>query len=302
MNHEEKAKELFKEGYNCAQSVFCAYCEETNIDLHTALKLSSSFGGGMGRLREVCGAVTGMFMVAGVLYGYEDPTNQKLKADHYARIQKLANEFREQNNSIICRELLGSEGNDTTPIPQARTKEYYTKRPCIDLVGDAAKIIENYIKENENMRIAVTFENGQIFQHFGQTKQFKIYEVTDNNVISSQVIDAEGNGHGSLAKFLKTQNVDSIICGGIGGGAKQGLDEAEIKLYGGVSGEADLSIENLLNNTLVYDPEVECNHHDHEGHNSNHNSNNEHGSVNHGSGEHGNGKHGSGEHNCGSHS
>ena len=149
MNHEEKARELFKEGYNCSQSVFGAFCDETNIDVHTALKLSSSFGGGMGRLREVCGAVSGMFLVAGVLYGYDNPTDQKIKAHHYARIQKLANEFKEQNKSIICRELLGLEGNDTTPIPQARTTEYYTKRPCIDLVGDAAKIIENYMKEDE---------------------------------------------------------------------------------------------------------------------------------------------------------
>jgi len=152
------------------------------------------------------------------------------------------------------------------------------------------------------MRIAVTYENGQIFQHFGQTEKFKIYNVIDNKVISSQVIAADGNGHGSLAKFLKTQNVDTVICGGIGGGAKEGLAEAAIKLYGGANGEADLAVENLLNNALEYNTEVECNHHDHEGHNSNHNSNNEHGSVNHGSGEHGNGKHGSGEHNCGSHS
>ena len=148
MNHEEKAKELFKEGYNCAQSVFGAFCEETDIDLHTALKLSSSFGGGMGRLREVCGAVSGMFMVAGVLYGYDNPTDQTIKADHYARIQKLANEFSEQNKSIICRELLGLQGKDTSPIPQERTNEYFAKRPCMDLVGDAAKIIENYMKEN----------------------------------------------------------------------------------------------------------------------------------------------------------
>ena len=137
------------------------------------------------------------------------------------------------------------------------------------------------------MRIAVTYENGQIFQHFGQTKQFKVYEVTDNKVISSLIIAAEGNGHGSLAKFLKTQNVDTIICGGIGGGAKEGLDEAGIKLYGGVSGEADLAIGNLLKNTLEYDPKVECNHHEHESH---------------GGGEHHSGEHGSGNHNCGSHS
>ena len=282
MNHEEKAKELSKEGYNCAQSVFGAFCDETNIDLQTALKLSSSFGGGMGRLREVCGAVSGMFMVAGVLYGYDNPTDQKTKADHYARIQILAKEFREQNESIICRELLGLQGKDTTPIPEARTKEYYKKRPCIDLVGDASKIMENYIKENKKMRVAVTYENGQIFQHFGQTEQFKIYEIADNKVISSQIIATMGNGHGAIAGFLKAQNVDTIICGGIGVGAKEGLVEARIKLYGGANGEADLAVENLLNNTLEYNTEVECNHHNHEGHSGGHN--------------------GSGKHNCGSHS
>jgi len=169
------------------------------------------------------------------------------------------------------------------------------------------------------MKIAVTYENGQIFQHFGQTEQFKIYEVTDKKIISSQVISSEGNGHGSLAKFLKTQNVDTIICGGIGGGAKQGLDEAGIKLYGGVSGEADLAIENLLKNTLVYNPEVECNHHDHDEHGNGEPGNGKHGSGEHGggkhgggehgggggehgSGEHGSGEHGSGEHKCGHHS
>jgi len=147
------------------------------------------------------------------------------------------------------------------------------------------------------MRIAVTYENEQIFQHFGQTKQFKIYEVVDNKVISSEIIAVVGDGHGSLAKFLKTQNVDTIICGGIGDGAKNGLDEAGIKLFGGVSGEADLAVENLLINTLVYNPKVECNHHEHEGHNDG-----EHGSGQHKSGQHESAKHNCGEHDCGSHS
>jgi C_GCAxxG_C_C family probable redox protein len=147
MDHAERAKELFKEGYNCSQSVFGAFCEDMNIELQTAMKLSSSFGGGMGRLREVCGAVSGMFMIAGVMYGYDDPKDQKAKAEHYARIQQLANKFRKENKSIICRELLGIEGNGDSPVPEARTAEYYAKRPCIDLVGDAARLLENYIKE-----------------------------------------------------------------------------------------------------------------------------------------------------------
>jgi len=149
MNHEEKAKELFKEGYNCAQSVFVAFQDEMNIDREIALKLSSSFGGGMGRLREVCGAVSGMFMVAGILYGYDEPKNQEAKAKHYARIQELANEFSKQNKSIVCRELLGLDKKKDSPVPEERTKEYYEKRPCAELVGQAARIIENYIKENK---------------------------------------------------------------------------------------------------------------------------------------------------------
>jgi len=155
------------------------------------------------------------------------------------------------------------------------------------------------------MRIAVTYENGQIFQHFGQTEQFKIYEVVDNKVISSQVIATVGEGHGSLAKFLKTQNVDVIICGGIGGGAKEGLDEAGIKLYGGANGETDLAVENLLKSTLEYNPEVECNHHDHDednrGQHGSHNGDTHDGGQ-HGSGQHNGGTHNCGEHDCGSHS
>ena len=90
INHSEKAKELFLQGYNCSQSVFAAFCDVTGIDFNTALMISSSFGGGMGRMREVCGAVSGMFMVAGALYGYDSPKDNKIKSEHYARIQKLA--------------------------------------------------------------------------------------------------------------------------------------------------------------------------------------------------------------------
>ncbi len=153
MTHEEKAKKLFKEGYNCAQSVFVAFCEDMNLDQEIALKLSSSFGGGMGRLREVCGAVSGMFMVAGVLYGYNDPKDHNTKSEHYARIQNLALEFSKCNHSIICRELLGIQGINDNPVPEKRTEKYYKKRPCMELVGDAARIIENYmmeVKSNEN--------------------------------------------------------------------------------------------------------------------------------------------------------
>lgn len=112
------------------------------------MKIASSFGGGMGRLREVCGAVTGMFMVAGILYGYDDPKAREEKAAHYERIQKLAGRFEEINGSIVCRELLGLSQKKDVPTPSERTKEYYKKRPCVQLVGISAAIMEQYINEN----------------------------------------------------------------------------------------------------------------------------------------------------------
>lgn len=144
--HSEVAKTYFKEGYNCSQSVFLSFCDEYNMDFEMALRISSSFGGGMGRLREVCGAVTGMFMVAGMLYGYTDPKDHYLKTEHYKRIQHLAKEFEEKNHSIICRELLGLDNGKDTPVPELRTVQYYKKRPCIELVGMAAEIMEKYIE------------------------------------------------------------------------------------------------------------------------------------------------------------
>ena len=146
MTRREKAMQLFEEGYNCAQSVFLAFEDLHGIDRKTAAKLSSSFGGGMGRLRELCGAVSGMCMTAGVLYGYDDPKASTEKSEHYGRIQELAKAFEEKNGSIVCRELLGLEVKRETPVPEARTAEYYKKRPCKELVGDAAEILEAYIK------------------------------------------------------------------------------------------------------------------------------------------------------------
>ncbi len=147
-SYSELAMENFKEGYNCSQSVFLAFRDMYGMDSDTALKISSSFGGGMGRLREVCGAVTGMFMVAGMLYGYTDPQDQQAKTEHYERIQELAREFKERNHSIICRELLGLEDGADSPVPEIRSKEYYNTRPCVELVGIAAQIMEEYINHN----------------------------------------------------------------------------------------------------------------------------------------------------------
>ncbi len=148
MDYREKAEKLFLDGYNCAQSVFCAFSEDLGLDFDTALKLSSSFGGGMGRLREVCGAVSSMFMIAGLKYGYTEPANKEVKTEHYARIQKLAEEFKAKNDTIICRELLGLDVKVDSPVPEDRTAEYYQTRPCQKLVGDAAEIIAAYIAKN----------------------------------------------------------------------------------------------------------------------------------------------------------
>ena len=146
--YAQKAMALFREGYNCSQSVFLAFEDCYGIDRQTALRLSSSFGGGMGRLREVCGAVSGMFMVAGLLYGYEDPKDHTAKTEHYKRIQELAQEFREVNGSIVCRDLLGLAAGADSHVPEKRTEEYYKKRPCVQLVGLAEAIMEGYIKRN----------------------------------------------------------------------------------------------------------------------------------------------------------
>lgn len=145
--HGDIAKQLFLDGYNCSQAVFASFSDITGIKFETAVKISSSFGGGMGRMREVCGTVSGMFMVAGAVYGYSDPKNSKIKSEHYERIQELAKEFKNENGSIICRELLGLDGKDTSPVPSERTEKYYKKRPCAELVAMAADIMEKYIEE-----------------------------------------------------------------------------------------------------------------------------------------------------------
>ena len=141
----EKAMELFKSGYNCSQSVLGVFCEELGLDFETAMKISSPFGGGMGRMREVCGTVSGMFMAAGLMFGTTDSSS---KAELYKRIQDLAAKFKEQNGSIVCKELLAGVESSTSPTPSERTEAYYKKRPCVELVGDGVEIFEEYVKEN----------------------------------------------------------------------------------------------------------------------------------------------------------
>ncbi len=131
------------------------------------------------------------------------------------------------------------------------------------------------------MKIAVTYDNGEIFQHFGHTEQFKLYDIENGKVVDSEVVGTNGSGHGALAGFLAEHQVQVLICGGIGGGAQNALAQVGIKLFGGCSGNADAAVEALLEGHLNFDEDVKCSHHDH---------------------EHGEGGHQCGDHGCGSHS
>ena len=137
---------------------------------------------------------------------------------------------------------------------------------CVDCFKQ--KLYEKYKEKGENiMRIAATYENGEIFQHFGHTEEFKVYDVQDGKIVASEVVNTNGQGHGALAGVLTALKADVLICGGIGGGAQMALAAAGIKLYGGVSGSADAAVEALLAGNLDYNPAVKCNHHEHgEGH------------------------------------
>lgn len=147
-DHAKKACSLFAGGLNCAQSVFAAFSDVTGMDEELALRLSSSFGGGMGRMREVCGTCSAMFMVAGVLYGLGGSYTHEEKTGHYRRIQELAALFREKHDTIICSELLKGLKVTSTPEPEKRTEQYYKVRPCVKFVRTAAEILDRYIEEH----------------------------------------------------------------------------------------------------------------------------------------------------------
>lgn len=145
----EKAQNLFKQGYNCAQAVMGAFAEEAGLNQKEAMMLASSFGGGMGRLREVCGAVSAMFMVLGIKEGYYLPEDIEGKKEQYKKIQEIAEKFKKENNTIICRELLENVKTQKGAEPEKRTEQYYHSRPCEKFVGDAAEIMERYLKKTE---------------------------------------------------------------------------------------------------------------------------------------------------------
>ena len=143
MSRAERAAKLFYDGYNCAQAVTIAFADLTGLTEEFSATMASSFGGGMGRMREVCGAVSGMLLVAGILYGYKGNEGDEVKHAHYARVQELAGQFRERAGTIICREILKNPPSDPAPTP--RTEEYYKMRPCARMVYWATEILENYI-------------------------------------------------------------------------------------------------------------------------------------------------------------
>lgn len=146
----ERGRELFLQGYNCAQAVFLPFADMFDMDGETALRVSSAFGGGMGRMREVCGTVSGMALVCGMRNGTADPKDQKQKTANYAEMRALAERFREANGSIICRELLGIPAGTQEPAaPVPRTAEYYRKRPCPELVRNACEILEERYCKSE---------------------------------------------------------------------------------------------------------------------------------------------------------
>jgi C_GCAxxG_C_C family probable redox protein len=144
-----RARELFTSGYNCSQSVFLAYSDLFEVEPRMAATISAPLGGGMGRLREVCGAVSGMTMVAGFLYPNYNPTDSQSKKDNYAAVQELAEKFRTENGSIVCRELLGLTQKKDEPTPSPRTEEYYHRRPCAEYVAIAARIVGEKINSME---------------------------------------------------------------------------------------------------------------------------------------------------------
>jgi C_GCAxxG_C_C family probable redox protein len=150
--YAEKAEKIFREGYNCSQAVVLAFENLTGLDREAAARLSSSFGGGMGRLREVCGAVSGALFVLGAVCGYSEPSDSEAKKAHYALVQEFAKRFKAENGSIICRELLSGVETSGGGVPEQRTPDFYKKRPCARLVASAAEITAELLIENGKLR------------------------------------------------------------------------------------------------------------------------------------------------------
>lgn len=183
-------------------------------------------------------------------------------------------------DALVSGRPLIIDGGDFT-LCNGSTNACYKKQCIIRQIKNEL----NMDKGENIMRIAVTYENGNIFQHFGHTEQFKVYDTEDNKIVKTEIISTNGSGHGALAGVLTALNADVLICGGIGGGAQMALHEANIQLYGGVSGSADDAVNAFLAGRLDFNPDVHCSHHDHE----------------HGGETHTCGDHGCGHGHCGNH-
>ena len=195
------------------------------------------------------------------------PNNVVMSLDEYETIRLIDKEGLSQEQ---CAQQMDVARTTVTSIYESARKK------IADAIIDGKQLIisggqyqlpeyETKRKEAETMRIAVTYENGEVFQHFGHTEKFKFYDVQNDKITAEEVVNAAGDGHGALAGFLKQHQVDALICGGIGMGARNALAEARIKLYGGVQGRADDAVKALISGSLTYNPNMECNHHGHEG-------------------------------------
>jgi C_GCAxxG_C_C family probable redox protein len=245
--------ELFRQGYNCSQSVLGAFCEEMNLDQETAFRLSSSFGGGMGRLREVCGAVSGMFMVAGLKYGYADAKDHQKKKELYRRIQELAGRFQKENGSIICRELLGLSSGPDDPAPEKRTEAYYRKRPCVELVGCAAEIIAQAIQEtekeeNEKMKVIIPVETcsiqAPVCPSFGRSPFFACCdtETGSSEFLTNSAAESQGGAGIQAAQFITDSGAGVLITYRCGKNAADVLQAAGIQILKAHDGSAEENI------------------------------------------------------------
>ena len=198
-------------------------------------------------------------------YGMKDNEELILNVDEFEVIRLI--DFEKKTHEQCAKQMDISRTTVTEIYEKARYKiaDSLVNGKCLHITGGHYRLYEDLMKRKgeQIMRIAVTYEDGKVFQHFGHTQQFKIYDVDNQKVVKSEVVDTMGSGHGALAGFLTNLNVDVLICGGIGQGAKNALASMNIKLYGGVSGEADDVVEALLNDQLEYNENVQCSHHEH---------------------------------------
>ncbi|MEA4816347.1 MAG: C-GCAxxG-C-C family (seleno)protein [Lachnospiraceae bacterium] len=265
----EKATELFLQGYNCSQAVFAAFSEDLGMDFETAVKFLAPFGGGMGGMREVCGAVSGMFAVAGMKYGYTDFKDPQAKAKHYKMVQKLADEFKAKNNSIICRELLGLENGVAESASGSKDRELL----CTEFVKCAAEIIEKLIDESEvkDMKLVIPVENKAldvpVCPSFGRAPFFVIYntENGEHKFIDNSASASQGGAGIKAAQMLADSGADFLITYRCGENAANVLNAADIKIYKAEDGSVAENIEKCKGGKLSFLAEIHPGFHNHGG-------------------------------------